>query len=230
MGIFRKDISLRRFLGALCLFSFLGLLPATSSPHGAGESITTNFALLENLSGEVMRELIANMPDLPHGALVYLSKDRSVGEIDFVLENVMIVAFRDAGLKVTREDPRERMPGEQLPAYRLSFQIIRMSLTYPKISRRYWLGAKEVERNAEIDIFAQLIDMGSGDIVWVGDTQKDYDDVIGYSLLERVEDPEYGFTRPERKELRWSRLIEPMVVGGVVVGLVYLFFSNQSND
>jgi hypothetical protein len=75
-----------------------------------------------------------------------------------------------------------------------------------------------------------LIETGSGEIVWVGDTQKRYEDVISYSLLEKVEDPEYSFTRPERKEIRLSRLIEPLVVGGVVIGLVFLFFSNQSNE
>ena len=230
MGMFRSDRSLRRILGFLCLFCFAVIYPVSSTPRGAGENITTNFTLLENLSGVVTNELISNMPVLPDGAIVYLEKERSVGEIDFVLENVMLVAFRDAGFKVTAENPRERRPEEILPTYRLSYQIIKMSLTYQKISRRYWLGAKEVERNAEIDVFAQLVDIQSGDIVWVGDTHKEYDDIIGYSLLEKVEDPEYDFTRPERKELRWSRLIEPMVVGGVVVGLVYLFFSNQSND
>ncbi len=230
MGIFRSDRSLRGILIFLCLFCFAAVHPVSSSPRGTGESITTNFDLLENLSGVVTDELISNMPLLPDGAILYLKKDKGVGEVDFVLENVMLAAFSDAGIKVTQENPRERMPGEELPSYRLSFQIIRMSLTYQKISRRYWLGAKEVERSAEIDVFAQLVDTKSGDIVWVGDTQKEYEDVIGYSLLEKVEDPEYGFTRPERKELRWSRLIEPVVVGGVVVGLVYLFFSNQSND
>lgn len=230
MGMFRSDRSLRRILGFLCLFCFAAVHPVSSSPSGTGESITTNFDILENLSGSVTSELISNMPVLPADALVYLQKDKGVGEVDFVLENVMLVTFRDAHIKVTQENPRERLPNESLPTYRLSFQIIRMSLTYQKISRRYWLGAKEVERSAEIDVFAQLVDMKSGDIIWVGDTHRDYEDVIGYSLLEKVEDPEYGFTRPERKELRWSRLIEPMVVGGVVIGLVYLFFSNQSND
>ena len=230
MGIFRSGTSLRRFMVSLCLFSFIGLIPISSASQGTGERVATNFSILEDLSGEALGELIRNMPDIPRGASLYLEKQKGVGEIDFVLENVMIVAFRNAGFKVTEENPRERIPDQPLPAYKLSYQIIRMSLTYPDISRRYWLGAKEVERNAEIDIFAQLIDMESGDIIWVGDTHKEYDDVIGYSLLERVEDPEYDFTRPERKELRWSRLIEPMIVGGVVVGLVYLFFSNQSND
>lgn len=230
MGILRGDRPFRRIVVFSILFSFAAIYPVSSSPNGTGESIKTNFDLLEDLSGAAAEELISNMPLFPDGTILYLKKDKGVGEIDFVLENVMLVAFRDAGVQITQENPRERMPGEELPSYRLSFQIIRMSLTYPKISRRYWLGAKEVERSAEIDLFAQLVDTKSGDIVWVGDTHKEYEDVIGYSMLEKVEDPEYGFTRPERKELRWSRLIEPVVVGGVVVGLVYLFFSNQSND
>ena len=230
MSIFRSERSLRRALTALCLFCVAAVHPVSSSPSGTGERVTTNFDILENLSGSVTNELISNMPNLPPDALVHLMKDKGVGEVDFVLENAMLVTFRNAGIKVTQENPRERMPDEAIPSYRLSYQIIRMSLAYPKISRQYWLGAKEVERSAEIDLFAQLVDVRSGDIIWVGDTHKEYEDVIGYSLLEKVEDPEYGFTRPERKELRWSRLIEPIVVGGVVVGLVYLFFSNQSND
>lgn len=230
MNYCRNNRLIRMSLVFLCLVSFVSIHPISSAPMGTGESIITNFELLENLSGKAADELLSNMPRFPEGALVYLKKDKGVGAVDFVLENVMLAAFRNAGVRVTLENPRDRMPEEQLSIYQLSYQIIKMSLKYPKISRRYWFGAKEVEREAEIDLFAQLSSIDSGDIVWVGDAQKSFEDVIGYSLLERVEDPEYAFTRPERKELHLSRLIEPMIVGGVVIGLVYLFFSNQSNE
>ena len=70
MGIFRSDRSLRRTLGFLCLFCFAAINPVSSSPHGTGENITTNFNLLENLSIEVTNVLISNMPVLPDGAIV----------------------------------------------------------------------------------------------------------------------------------------------------------------
>jgi hypothetical protein len=226
--VFRKNRLIKRSLGFACLFFFSMLIhPVSTSP---GESVSTNFQLLEDLSRSVTNELLLNMPRFPNETLIYLKKDKGVGAADFILENIMLLVFQDAGVTVTLENPRERLEEAPRAAYQLSYQIIKMSLKYQKISRRYWFGAKQVEREAELGVFAQLIDVGSGDIIWVGDTQKNHEDIIGYSLLEQVEDPEYAFTRPERKEIRLGRLVEPMIVGGVVIGLVYLFFSNQSND
>ena len=126
--------------------------------------------------------------------------------------------------KTAADDKAER------PAFSFSYQIIRFALTYPAIGRSHWIGAKEVDRLAEVGVFAKLIELERGEIVWVGDTQKKYDDTIAYSILARVEDPQLEFTRPQRNEIRVSRVVEPVVVTGIVVGLVYLFFSNQSND
>jgi hypothetical protein len=225
--VLRNNNFIKRSLGLACLLFFILIHPVFSSP---GEEVITNFGLLEDLSRKVTGELLSNMPQLPDGTLIFLKKDKGVGPADFILENVMLLVFQEAGVRVTLENPRDLEQEEPRAVYQLSYQIIKMSLKYPRISRRYWLGAKQVEREAELGVFAQLVEMKSGDIVWVGDTQKNHEDIIGYSLLEQVEDPEYAFTRPERKEIRLGRLIEPMIVGGVVIGLVYLFFSNQSND
>jgi hypothetical protein len=192
--------------------------------------VPTNMAVLERLSGDAISEIIVNMPTLDGGRTVSIRKDRGVGEGDFVFETMIVRQFDEAGYRVILERPVEAdstPPGDR---YRLSYQIIEMSLAYPRIGRRHWFGRKEVERNAEIDIFAQLVDLASGEVVWVGEARKEYSDVIGYSALDQVEDDEYEFTKPQRKELRWSKIVEPVVVTGIVVGLVYLFFSNQSNE
>lgn len=230
MEILRSHTMIRRMTGFLCLFFFILIHPVSSIPLGSDERVLPNYDVLEKLSGEAMLELLSNMPRFPEGSVVYLEKQKGIGEIDFVLENVMLGAFKDAGVNIARQEAEGLEVKEGQRSFRLSYQIIRMSLGYSKISRRYWLGPKRVEREAQIDLFAQLTETGSGEIIWVGDTQKRYEDVISYSLLEKVEDPEYAFTRPERKEVRLSKLIEPLVVGGVVIGLVFLFFSNQSNE
>jgi hypothetical protein len=221
---------MKRVSGFLCLFFFILVHPASSAPTGPEANVLSNYAVLEKISNEALKELLSNMPRLPEGSVVYLEKGKGIGEIDFVLENVMLVAFRDAGVNIAKLETGDGDLEGERRAYKLSYQIIRMSLGYSKISRKYWLGSKRVEREAQIDLFAQLSENESGEIVWVGETEKRYEDVIPYSLLEKVEDPEYAFTRPERKEIRLSRLIEPLVVGGVVIGLVFLFFSNQSNE
>lgn len=213
----------------LCLTILIATFPATSSPRGAGEAIVTNYQILERIAGEAVDELMDNMPPLPRDTLLLLSREKGVGSgVEKVFENVLLRRMTDAGMRVAAKPPES--DEAQRPAYALSYQIIRYTLKYPGIGRSYWIGAKEVERLAEIGIFATLVETGTGEIVWVGDTQKRYEDSIAYSLLDRVEDPDLEFTRPPRNEIRWSRIIEPVFVGGIVVGLVYLFFANQDND
>jgi len=213
----------------LCLTVLIATFPATSSPQGAGETIVTNYEVLERVAAEAVDELMDNMPSVPRGTLLLLTKEKGIGAgIDKIFENVLVRRMTDAGMRVAAKAPES--DAAERPGYELSYQIIRFTLKYPGIGRSYWIGAKEAERLAEIGIFAKLVENSSGEIVWVGDTQKKYEDRIAYSLLDRVEDPQHEFTRPPRHEIRWSRIVEPVVVGGIVVGLVYLFFANQDNN
>lgn len=218
-------------LGCLfCLVPFLFAAQVVAVPPGSEGGVPTNFGLLERVSEMAVDELIANMPRLPAGDLLRLAKDKSVGEVDFVFENILLRRMRDEGFRVALEVDSPSAESGSNPGYLFAYQMIKMSLAYPKISRSYWFGSKKVSRRAEIDIFAQVIDLGNGDVIWVGDTMKKTGDVVDYSLLKTVEDEQYEFTRPPRKELRWSKFLQPVVVSGIVVGLVYLFFSNQSNE
>ena len=208
----------------------ISTFPAFGTPEGAGENVLTNFELLEQVCAEATDELIENMPAIPEGSFILLFKARGVGKIEFVFENVLLKKMTDAGFRVTTKSPSDKDEGTEKPDYEFSYQIIRFTLKYPEISRNYWIGAKEVERLSEIGIFSQLIELSSGDIIWVGETQKKYEDTIAYSLLDRVEDPQHDFTKPPRKQLQLSRLVEPIIVTGIVTGLVYLFFSNQTSE
>ncbi len=49
-------------------------------------------------------------------------------------------------------------------------------------------------------------------------------------MLFQVENDLFTFTKPEKKATNWSKIVEPVVVSGIIVGLIYLFFSNQSSD
>ena len=214
-----------------CLLSLILLFstfPVFSAPQGTGEKIPSNYEIISRVSEEAIDELISNMPALEKDGLILLTKARGPGSIEFVFQNTLLKKMTDQGIRVADKRPEE--PAEGGPNYELTYQIIRLTLKYPKIDRSYWIGAKEVDRLSEIGVFAQLADLSTGDIIWVGDTQKKYQDRIAYSLLDQVEDPQHDFTRPPRKELRWSKLIEPVIVTGIVSGLVYLFFSNQTSE
>lgn len=230
MRVFRYRTRLSHMLRVTCAVALFVVFTASSAPSEPEERVSTNFEILEETAASAVGELLSNMHAVPRGTAIELKKARGVGEIDFVFENVLLRRMREAGYRVSIETPAQKDQQRNDPHYRLSFQVIRMSLAYTRIGRRYWFGAKEVERLAEIGIFAQLADLDSGDIVWVGDAQKKYQDTIRYAQLRAVEEEQYEFTMPERDELRWSRLVEPIIVTGIISGLVYLFFSNQSDE
>ncbi len=50
------------------------------------------------------------------------------------------------------------------------------------------------------------------------------------NMLELIKSSTYPFTSPEFTPQDWSKAVEPFVVTGLITGLVYLFFSNQSSD
>ncbi len=189
----------------------------------------TNYEILTKIADEAVDELMGNMPSTVKGAVILLREDGGVGTgADDVFENELIREMTGAGLRIATKTA-DANQAEKCD-YVFSYQIVKFHMEYPDIGRSYWIGAKEVERFAEVGVFAKLIVPGTGEIVWVGETQKKYEDRIAYSLLERVEDPTRDFTMPVRHEIRWGRFVEPVVVTGIVVGLVYLFFSNQESN
>jgi hypothetical protein len=226
----RENGRLRKTLCIGCLWLILAALPAYISPQGTGENIPTNFDIVDQISSEAISELLQNMPSLSANDMIILNKEKGVGEIDFVFENALHRLMEDADIDLMAANPSELDTAAAGADYRLSFQLIQLELAYTKIHRPYWFGAKQVTREAEAAVFAKLIDLRSGDVVWVGDTDKKYKDTIAHSMLGTVEDEQYEFTKPPRKEVRWSRIVEPIIVTGIVVGLVYLFFSNQSDE
>ncbi|MFO7914900.1 MAG: hypothetical protein R6U43_04320 [Candidatus Krumholzibacteriales bacterium] len=222
-NIFSKAITL---IVLVCLFTSFSV---SSSPKKTGEHISTNLRILRDISLKAFDEIMDNMFNIEKGSSVLLMKDRGVGDIDFVLDNIILKTLNDEGLRV--RERLEKKEGETVnPDYILKYQIVNMTLSYPDIGRNWLIGEKEVERLAEISLFVQLVDGETGDTVWIGEAEKKFNDVIPHSLLDRVEDQQYAFTRPERDEWTWTSFIEPVVVTGIVTGLVYLFFSNQSNE
>ena len=220
----------KRFLKtvcSICLFTVLGVDPLFAATGKSQRGILTNFEIIERISSEVAQDIIAQIGALQQGDTVLLNKTKSAGNVDFIMENALATGMRDAGIMLAVETPNKDASVAPATRYRLSYQIIRLSLSYPRIARKWWLGPREVARAARADIFIQFINLTTGDIVWVRESHKTYSDTIDYSLIKSVEDAQYDFTRPPHSEFKMTRLFEPLIVGGIVVGLVYLFFSNQ---
>jgi hypothetical protein len=213
----------------ICLIAVLGIDPLFAASDKTPRGILTNFQIIERISAETVKEIIAGMGTIPREDIVLLNKAKGVGTVDFVLENAFVREMREAGTRLAIEAPKKEGGIGPSGNYRISYQIVRLSLTYPRISRKWRVGSKVVARAAQVDVFVQFIDLATGDIVWVKEIQREYNDTIDYSKLKMVEEAQYDFTRPSRSEFKMTKLLEPLVVGGIVVGLVYLFFTNQSS-
>ena len=226
---FRDERLLVRTAVMLCLAILITTFPAVSSPQGTGENTISNYGILEKIAGEALDELAENMPSIARETIILIRKEGGVESgIDKVFENELVRKMTKAGLRIASKTADSDQT--ETSEYVFSYQIITYSMKYPDIGRSFWVGAKEVERLAEVGIFAKLLDSKTGEIVWVGEAQKKYEDRIAYSLLDRVEDPTRDFTMPVRDEVKWGRFVEPVIVTGIVVGLVYLFFSNQDSN
>ena len=213
----------------LCAVIVLGVDPLCAGAGKSSSGIRTNFEIIEALSSETAQEIVARIGTLRPDVTVYLNKTKSAGSVDFIMENAFVQRMRDAGIRLAIETPNSDASTIPAGRYRLSYQIVRLSLSYPKISRKWWFASREVSRAAQADIFAQFIDLATGNVMWAKESHAKYNDTIDFSRLKSVEDAQYDFTRPPHSEFKMTRLFEPLVVGGIVVGLVYLFFSNQSD-
>jgi hypothetical protein len=111
----------------------------------------------------------------------------------------------------------------------LQYQNVVFDLDYVDSHRAFMVGGKRVDRRASVRILTTLSD-DTGKVVWVGEASREHSDEIDYGDAARVEQGMYQFNRPMVPSSGWSKAVEPVFVTGVIVGLIYLFFSNQSDN
>lgn len=114
--------------------------------------------------------------------------------------------------------------------YVLEYQNVVFNLKYVDSHRSFVLGGKRVERSAAVRIMATLTDPADGRVVWVGEAARDNNDEIDYGHATQIEQGTYAFNKPVVPSAGWGKYVEPVFVTGIIVGLIYLFFSNQSDN
>jgi hypothetical protein len=209
-----------------------GCLLGHRLPAYGTEEIKSNLDVLTELAEGVAGELISgfqsSLDDHSGVRLVPIANDSTYK----FLMNIFTVELTARGIKTYTSGARASSgtaEGNE-GAMELNIQAIEFSLSYPKIFRSYLIGGKRVKRHAEITLFAELIDSADRSVAWVGEATREYDDQFNYSDRTQVEKSLFEFTKPKVTPPNWARVIEPVVVSGIIVGLVYLFFSNQSDS
>jgi len=135
-----------------------------------------------------------------------------------------------AGNAPSGADPAGATNDPSAPGLVLKFQNIAFDVTYPDVFRSHLIGGKRVRREAAVRILATLSDGASGRVLWTGEAERTSSDVFDAGDTARVEEGTYAFAQPAVPASGWGRYAEPVFVTGIIVGLIYLFFSNQSGN
>jgi TolB-like protein len=227
-------LTLGRFTLALCvaaLPAFVAAIPA------ANAQVKSNLDVARTMTLEVSEELVSGFPDSIARRDVHIAPFGSDERYEFIA-TMLTEALTAKGYRAhlpVRAAPTDSAARAAAPApsnqtgLRLDFTAIDFSLAYPKIYRSFLIGGRTVKRKADVRVFARLIDPADGLVIWTGEAARSYEDRFPHGELATVEAGLYQFTKPPRESRNWGRIVEPVVVGGIIVGLIYLFFSNQGD-
>jgi hypothetical protein len=193
---------------------------------------------MADLVGRAVNQLISDFPEGKTPAALRMSPVGRDERYEFI-GNILVKSLTSAGyraytaLPLNPSDSTSAAPPAGVAAeregLRLEYQVIDFTLRYPEIYRSYVIGGKKVKRSAGVRVQARLIDPADGLVVWTGEAADAYEDVFPYGAIDGVEAGLYQFTKPPRDSRKWGRIVEPVVVSGIIVGLIYLFFSNQGD-
>ena len=110
----------------------------------------------------------------------------------------------------------------------LEFRVAELDVGYTRRWRKSLFGTAMVERTARAAIFFRLLDGKDGKVLWTDSGRSQRRDVVPQKLLAELEDTP-GQTGPKSAGVGGiGRVVEPIVVSGIVVGLIFLFYSSRT--
>ena len=190
-------------------------------------SIQENPPSNEEFLRESLRSLLGRtFDDFPQaGSKLLLLKAEEDHPANWLLEDELVSYLLSSNYKVALHstEPNNNFSESQSLFYR----IIEMSLNYPKVKRKGFLGERIVTRKASLNLSFRLEDNATGKVLWTKRGKEERSDLIKKSMIKSVNNQSYPFLSPSLPDDPQSRFIEPTLVVAVVGGLIYLFFANR---
>ena len=112
--------------------------------------------------------------------------------------------------------------------YVLRYRVVLCELSYPEKHRTSPLGSSKVERRASVSLVAQLMQGARQDVVWVGKGNAQQVSMVPAGKLNYLAGNDFPFNPPPLEQKGMGGYVEPMLVTGIVAGLIYLFYANQN--
>ncbi len=235
MSGFARSVWIRLFVAFVVAPGIVGL-PA-SARAGEGAEYRTNVGLAE----EAIRGAVGDaLQTYPRGEGVVRVGPLVAADVNPLVEAILVEEMAARGIPLVVASGVDSVASsgaawfaasEPVPSEaRLQFRVTDFSFRYTDVYRKMVLGPRRIRRLAKVDLHMRLTLPGSSLIVWSENVTHSAADVVPFSKADILETKAYAFAKPERGQSTMARLYEPLIVGGIVGGLVFLFYSNQSGD
>jgi hypothetical protein len=187
------------------------------------ENPPSNEEFLRNSIGSLLERAFADFPGDKSGLLFLKAEEEHPA--GWLLEDELISFLVSSDHQVALQSAAA---GSNLQESNfLFYRIIDMSLTYPQIKRKGFLGTRILIRTAELNLSFRLEDMTTGKVLWSQKGKDEKSDQIKRSQVASVNNKTYPFLSPSLPDDPQSKLLEPALLVAVTGGLIYLFFANR---
>jgi hypothetical protein len=227
-----RSVAASNGAASLLVVFTIAAMVASAPVVRADDVAQSNLDLMTQLSYQVAEEVLAKFQQDLSGKHLQVRPYGTTEEYVF-LSDVFVRLLEERGIeavvKKTQAANVTAQPAAGEKPYVLDFKLPIFRLSYPEVYREHMVGGKKVRREASIRVSAKLLS-DTGDVVWIGESSADQTDQFSYGDRARVQEGSYVFTEPEIPSSSWGKIVEPVFVSAIIVGMIYLFFSNQSDS
>jgi hypothetical protein len=196
----------------------------------------THGAVLDSVAGMVAADLLRGAT-IPAGRSVRFTAPIAGDTLGFLAQHI-VEQLRASGTQVrlmSRRTPAEVAMGDDPPSHAqmestdldLHLEVRSAGVAYIRAVRKFPFGVRGYQRLASMQVGASLVDCSTREVLWARSASARAMDEVRRGDLGYAQSASGGLN-PVLPRGGGTRLLEPLIVVGVVTGLVVLFYSNRN--
>ena len=186
------------------------------------DQVPTNLDLLRIVVQETVQKAISDMPMVGDTTIIVITPE-TTHSADWMMKAVISETLTHRDFRVITD----QIPKNHATIPRFLYLVVDLNVAYPARHRNYLIGATRITRVARARLSFQLIDGKTDKVLWMCEETASRTDSFLKEELLLVQSDLYPFAKAAVQEEDINRVLEPIIVSGVVGGLIYLFFSNR---
>jgi len=215
-----------RLLGRLVL----ALAALSALPGGAGAVTKTHGMMLDSVATVVAADLLRDVPSTSGRGVSLTLPVR--GDTLGVLAQRLVERLRAQGVPVHlagrgAKSDSAASGSEMARPYEMGIRVDGSGVSYLRRIRSFPFGVKGYERLAALRASLTMVDPMTGEVTWAKSSSGSAVDVVRKRDLTAAAAGSGGIN-PAVPPGGGFRLLEPLIVLGVVSGLIVLFYSNRT--